>query len=94
MNAYAYVGEHGMPIELRCGIELPDAAQLSIEGRRPDGTTVSWPAVALGGTSIVYILQQGNLDLAGQWRLQSRVAFPGRVRRGATAVLSVLPLYG
>lgn len=88
-----YVGEYGMPLELRCGIELPDAAQLSIEARRPDGTTRSWPAVAFGGTSIVYILQEGDISLAGSWRLQSRVAFPGGERFGATAVLSVLPRY-
>lgn len=94
MHAYAYTGEYGMPLELRCGVDLAGATQLSIDVRRPDGTTATWPATVHEGTSMRYTLQPGDLALAGTWRLQARVVAPGSDRRGATAVLTVKTRWG
>ncbi|MBE2242471.1 MAG: hypothetical protein IAE86_06935 [Burkholderiaceae bacterium] len=93
-SAWLYVGDHGVPIDLRCGIDLTVATQLSIDVRKPDGTAVVWAAAVHELTSLRYTLQPGDLDASGTWRLQAHVVAPGSDRRGATAILTVRPRYG
>lgn len=89
-----YVGEVGVPLALECGIDLSAATQVSIEVRRPDGTTTSWSGVVHNLTAVGYVTAAPDLSQQGSWRLQARIVWPGSDRLGATAVLSVLPRYG
>lgn len=86
---YAYLGEYGMPLDLRCGIELPGATQISIEARKPDGSAVTWPAAVHESTWLRYIVQPGDLNQTGAWRLQAHFVLPGGDRFGLTAVMMV-----
>jgi uncharacterized membrane protein len=84
-----YVGDIGTQIVLDCGQDISSASARSIEARRPDGTTVSWPAVASGSNAISYTTDANSLNMPGIWLLQAKVTMGAGVWRGETAQLQV-----
>ena len=50
---------------------------------------VTWNAVQDAETSIKYVVQAGDLDVAGDWQLQAYVEFPTWKGRGEVATLKV-----
>lgn len=84
-----YVGDTGTAIVLNCGQDISAATERTIEAKKPDGTTVSWVAVAEGVTSIKFITLANSLDQSGDWKLQARVVTSTGVWRGETVTLTV-----
>lgn len=89
-----YVGDTGTVIILDCGQDISAASARSIEVRKPDGTTVTWSAVASGSNSIAFTTLAGSLDMPGRWRLQAHVTLPSGQWRGETAMLDVYSPFG
>ena len=88
-TAKVYVGDTGTAIVLACGQDVSAASARSIEVRKPDGTTASWPAVASGTTDIRFDTLSGTLDQPGAWVLQAKVTLPAGVWRGRAVALRV-----
>ena len=85
-----FVGDVGTEIVLDCKEDISAATAREIVARRPNGTRVAWSAVADGTTAIKYVTQDGDLCVAGNWKLQARVELPGWSGRGEVASLVVL----
>lgn len=94
MTGKVYVGDIGTQIVLDCGQDISSATARSIEVRKPDGSTASWPATASGMTAIAYVTLAGSLDMPGPYRLQALVTLPSGTWRGETAQLSVYAAFG
>lgn len=80
MSDTFYVGEYGKTLKLETGQDLSGYAigDLSIEVVKPDKTAVSWPAASLSdgektGSIIEYVLADGDLDIRGNYVIQSQV---------------------
>ena len=73
MTSKTYVGDIGTVITLDCGTDISTATARSIEVRKPNGESVTWPASASGTTAITYTILDGDLDVAGSWTLQAHV---------------------
>ena len=84
-----YTGDTGTVIVLDCGANVSAATARAIDARRPDGTLVSWAAVAEGIDSIKFTTFANSLDQPGDWKLQSRVTLPSGTWRGETVLLRV-----
>jgi len=84
-----YVGDTGTLIVLDCGQDISGATARSILVRKPDGTEVTWTAVASGTDSISFTSLAGTFDRPGVWRLQALVTLPSGVWRGDTVLLPV-----
>lgn len=70
-------GEFGQPVLLRIrSFSLVGATSVVIEVRRPDRQTRIWtPTWDESTGAIRYVLQAGDLEVAGLYRLQVRVRF-------------------
>ncbi len=84
-----YVGDTGTIIQLDTGASLAGASEMTIEARRPDGTTVSWAATAVDGTKLQFVTLANTLNQAGDWKLQARVVMPGGTWLGETVKFAV-----
>lgn len=86
-----YVDDVGTEIVLDCGEDIASATGLAIKAKRPDGSEVSWVAELAAGstTEIMYVTQNGDLNQAGDWKLQAAPTLPNWNGRGETAVLPV-----
>lgn len=84
-----YVGDIGTQIILDCGQDISAATARSIEVRKPDGSVISWPAVASGATAISFTTAVGTLDAKGKWLLQAKVTLGSGTWLGETAALTV-----
>lgn len=70
----------GDPTRVRCpaGSDISTATALAITGRRPDGSTFTWPGTLSGTTDVVYDDPSSRWTAAGTWRLWTLVTMPGR----------------
>lgn len=84
-----YVGDVGTSIILDCGQDISAATARSIDVKKPDGSIVSWSAVASGTTAIRFDTVAGTLDKGGTWKVQARVTLPTGDWSGATAEFDV-----
>lgn len=94
MTQKVYVGDTGTLIQLDCMHDISAATALSIKVRKPDGTLVTWPAVARGTTVLEYTTDANSLDMNGVWKLQALVTLPSGTWRGETAQLPVFTPFG
>lgn len=94
MTSKTYVGDIGTRITLDCGTDISAATARSIEVRKPDGTTTSWPAVASGTDALYFDTLADSLDRAGDWRLQAKVTLPSGIWLGETVLLRVYAPFG
>jgi hypothetical protein len=88
-NSKVYVGSIGTLIVLDCGQDISGATARSILVRKPDGTEVTWAAVASGTDSIAYTSVADTFDKPGLWRLQAQVTLPSGSWPGETVLLEV-----
>lgn len=84
-----YTGDIGTLIVLDCGQNISAATARSILVRLPDGSEVTWAAVANGTDAVAYTSEAGTFTQPGQHKLQARVTLPSGTWRGATATLDV-----
>jgi hypothetical protein len=89
MTSKVYVGDAGTVIELDCGTDVSAATGRAIKVKKPDGSTVSWDAVAGTSTSIRYTSLAGTFDQRGEWLLQAEITTATGKWLGATARLMV-----
>jgi hypothetical protein len=90
-----YVGDTGTVIALDCGQDVSAATARTIEAQKPNGTTVTWAAVASGTNAISFTTLADSLDVPGKWKLQAKITLPGGgPYRGRTAAMTVYPFFG
>jgi len=82
-----YVGEVGTEIIVNCGKNLTGAAFLKMSVRKPSGCVVEWIAeqVFQDKQAMRYLIQEGDFDSAGEYKLQAVVNLGGWIGRGRTA---------
>lgn len=84
-----FVGDEGTEVVLDCGTNVSTATVRSIVVRKPDGTKVTWGAVAEGANSVRYVTVTGDIDMAGNWKLQAYIEMPGWKGFGDVSTLTV-----
>lgn len=67
-----YKGDIGTEIRLNTGVDLQSAV-VSIYYKKPSGTTGYWSSTVDDSTYVLYTIQDGDLDEAGEWTLQTYV---------------------
>jgi hypothetical protein len=84
-----YVGDTGTAIVLDVGVNISAASAQSIEAQRPDGSTVSWAGTIFETNKVRFVTQADSLNVAGDWKLQSRVVLPTGTWLGEVVKLTV-----
>ena len=84
-----HVGDVGTEIVLDCGTNVSNSTLRETIAKKPDESRVHWTASVADETSIKYVVQAGDLDVAGDWQLQAYVEFPTWKGRGEVATLKV-----
>lgn len=88
-----YVGTIGVKLTVETGQDLSDTMQVSLLVKKPDGSQEEWVGTA-NGTKIEYIIQSGDLDQAGIYRVQAKAVFAdGAIWYGNTDVLVIYELF-
>ena len=83
------VNDVGTEIIVDCGVNVSTATVRKIYVRSPTGAKKNWNASAEGTTAIKYALIEGDIDISGEWELQSYIEMPGWKGRGTWAILNV-----
>lgn len=78
-------------IKLDTGLTLPIDAIVAIKYKKPSGTSGLWVGTIVQATKVSYSVQVGDLDQAGEWRLQAKVTISGRDGFGVPVSLVVHP---
>lgn len=90
-----YVGDIGTEILVDTTIDVSLATSLVLKVRKPSGRLVSWtghlgPANAIGEyTRIRYVVESGDWDEGGIWKLQAYVVSPDWTGRGETVTFKL-----
>ena len=84
-----HVGDVGTEIVLDCGTDVSNSTFREIIAKKPDESRVHWVASVADETSIKYVLQAGDLNVAGNCRLQTYVEFPNWKWRGTPTKMMV-----
>jgi len=88
-----YVGSYGVKLIVETQADLTNVTQASLVVKKPDGTEVEWVGT-INGTKIEYITKQGDLDIAGKYRIQAKAVFSdGSVVYGQTDILPIYELF-
>ncbi|MBO8173493.1 MAG: hypothetical protein H0Z33_16620 [Bacillaceae bacterium] len=88
-----YVGTTGVKLVVQTNEDLTNAVTTSIIVRKPDGTIVEWGGVP-NDTKIEYVIQEGDLDQAGVYRVQAKaIMVDGSVWFGETDTLVIYELF-
>ena len=86
--ASAQVGDIGTSLVIDLGEDVSGAASTKIVARKPDHTTAIWSSFAVNET-VVYIIEDGDLDQHGEWLLQAYVDLSSWSGYSTTAILVV-----
>jgi len=70
MSECYFKGMVGLKIILNTG-NIADLTTLKILYQKPSGTSGEWTAVAESASSLSYTTQAGDIDEAGNWKLQA-----------------------
>jgi hypothetical protein len=84
-----YIGDTGTALVLDTGQSLAGATAVTIEARKPNGTSVSLAGAVFETTKIRFITLAGTFDQFGEWRLQARAVLPSGTWLGETVSLTV-----
>ncbi len=96
MSGKIYLGDYGVIVEVSTGIDLTLATSYELSITKANGRKVSWsptPVVPLTGGLISYTTISGDLDVAGDYKLQAKVRFVSGYFIGETAVFHVYNLW-
>lgn len=88
-----YVGDIGTSIIVDTCNEINLSTVSNLIVQKPDMTTVIWEGAVYEDTKIRYIVQDGDFDQAGEYRLQSYVEIPGWTGRGDTTKFKVSKVF-
>ena len=85
-----YVGDVGTEVIVWCGdTDISAATDLALKVKKPDGTTVTWTPSIHETYYLKYVIQSGDLDMAGIYYLQSSFTLSGWSGLGETAEFEV-----
>lgn len=84
-----FVGDVGTELLLDCGVSIATATVLKVIARTPKGGKKEWTGTLNGTTTVRYVLQTGDIDVAGVWAVQAYVEMPGWKGRGEWAEIKV-----
>ena len=91
------IGEYGMNIDVTVGQSLTGMTGAVFQVKKPDGMEVEWTAVQEGDAGdglLRYVVQSGDLDQAGLWKLHAKVTFAGgKVLIGDKATFDVYTVF-
>jgi len=85
-----YADDEGIKLILNVVVDISDSTSQSIKYKKPNNDRGSWVASRESNTSISYIIQKGDIDGAGIWKLQASVETPNWKLSGKEASLKVL----
>lgn len=77
-----YVGSSGILVKVDTGMDLSSVDEAKLLVRKPDGSVVEWGPVSTHGSEVYYLIQPGDLDLAGYYSVQAYVVVGGKVLYG------------
>jgi hypothetical protein len=89
-----YVGDVGTEIIVDTCSDITTAVTVSLKVKKPDGTEHTWVGSVYEDTKIRYIVQVGDFDQQGKYRVQAYVEMPGWQGRGDTTYFKVSPSFG
>lgn len=89
-----YVGDVGTVIDVDTCIDLSGASSVSLLVRKPDGTVVTWSGSVADTTKIRHTVGGGDLDQAGEYRVQAHAEVGGWTGRGRVARFVVCEAFG
>jgi hypothetical protein len=89
MSAFQTQGYYLLTLET--GINIASAAVREIRYKKPNGTTGAWSADLVGTTQISYQMDNTDLDVAGNWRVQAYVLIGGLNAFGDVVNIEVKP---
>lgn len=81
MKPYVYLNDVGTIIQVDVGSDITGATIHSIKYIKPDGTTGSWDAT-VSTQFLRYTTIEDDLDQAGEWVVQAKVALTGGIWHG------------
>lgn len=94
-NDKYYVDDYGTEILVDTKSDLSEATTLQLKVRKPSGSKVTWTGT-LGSmnelgeyTTIRYVVQDGDWDEVGIWKLQAKVVTPSWSGRGNTVTFKL-----
>lgn len=93
MSDKVYVGDYGTVISVDCGEDISTATVTELKVQKPGGDTVTWTASIYGTDYLRYIIQDGDLDEAGVWKVQAAVTLPSWKGLGETDTFTVFEAY-
>lgn len=88
-----YVGSVGVMLVVETGIDLSDFDYVGLVVKKPDGSVVEWAGVAKG-SRIEYVIQEGDLNVPGSYKIQAVVRNGTFESLGETTMLYVYPEFG
>ena len=84
-----YQGDVGTEIYVDTCSDISTATFVSLKVKKPDGTDVEWVGVVSDTTKIKYVVQVGDFDQVGEYRVQSYVEMPSWSGLGDTTTFMV-----
>ena len=89
-----YVGDVGTEIIVDTCSDITSATKAALLVRKPDNTEHEWLGAVFEDTKIRYLVQVGDFDQAGRYRVQAYIEMPGWSGRGDSTYFKVSPSFG
>ena len=88
-----FVGDVGTVLLVNVCTDITAATLAALDISKPDGTTVRWVGSVYNTTYISYVVQSGDFDQTGEYRVQSYVELPSWTGHGDLDRFKVRSLY-
>jgi hypothetical protein len=88
-----YIGNVGTIIDIDMGEDVSQATNLSLSVQKPSGQTVTWIPQIQDTNYLRYVLQAGDVDLAGTYRIQPKLTLGTWMGYGIVVQLRVYELF-
>lgn len=89
-----YVGDVGTEILVDVCVDISTATTVELSVLKPGATTaVTWAAGVYLLRYVRYVVQAGDLSVAGEYKLQVRVVLPGGAWRGDVTTFRVYDVF-
>lgn len=79
-----YVSSLGVTIIVETDIDLTNATEVSLLVRKPNSGDVVWSADKYETTKMAYLLQAGDLNERGIYKIQAKAVFADKTLYGST----------
>ncbi len=86
-NDNVYVGDVGTEIIINMQTDLLSATNLSLNIKKPDGSTTSWVPTVYNTKYLRYIIQSGDLSIQGKYSVQPSLTIGSWSGLGETVYL-------